>query len=131
MNKVIKAFEEYVNNFKPCCTSDDVDLEMLRSVLSIVKDKEKPFSIVERISEIFDDYPTHEPYLPKAIIVTDNVLKDMRRETIKYYTIPSLFRGIPKIFGAYVSTVNDNSVLLISKDGNVSQYQLDEGRESE
>ena len=35
--KIISAFEEYVNNFTPACTSDAVDQEMLKATLAYIK----------------------------------------------------------------------------------------------
>ena len=34
---LVEEFEKYVKNFKPCCTSDGVDLDMLKAVLAVLK----------------------------------------------------------------------------------------------
>ena len=40
-DKVITAFEAYVKNFRPACTTDEADLEMLKATLLIAKDAMK------------------------------------------------------------------------------------------
>ena len=59
MDKIIKAFESYVNNFKPSCTSDDADLDMLKGVLAIVKGEVKPHTKLELLNDAFNEYEKH------------------------------------------------------------------------
>ena len=39
MDKVIKEFEIYIKNFHPSCTSDGVELDLLKEVLNRLKEK--------------------------------------------------------------------------------------------
>ena len=38
--KVIKEFELYIRNFHPACTSDGVELDMLKAVQELLKEQE-------------------------------------------------------------------------------------------
>ena len=130
MDKIIKSFEEYVRNFKPCCTSDDVDLDMLKCVLAIVKGVVKPPTKLERLNDAFNEYEEHMKHLPEAVIVTDGVLQSITDEVCKLYTRPPSYVN-PRFRGVYVKTVNDHEVALITSGGSVIKYSLDEGREIE
>ena len=39
-NKVIKEFELYIRDFHPSCTSEGVELDMLKEVLNLLKEKQ-------------------------------------------------------------------------------------------
>ena len=126
MDKIIKAFEAYVNNFKPCCTSDDVDLDMLKAVLSIVKHPTK----LEQLKDSFDDYEKHMGHYPETVVVTENVLQAMKNEASELYAIcPSQIR--PTFYRVPIRTVNDNEAAFITQNGSTIKYSLDEGREIE
>ena len=38
--KVIKLFEQYINDFVPCCSTDDYDLDLFKTVLALLKEQE-------------------------------------------------------------------------------------------
>ena len=45
---LIMAFEGYVYNFVPCCTSEEYNLELCRKVLELLKEQQ---TWIEKISE--------------------------------------------------------------------------------
>lgn len=127
---IIKAFEKYVKDFKPCCTSDEVDLDMLKFVLAIVKGEVKLQTKLELLKESFDDYEKHMGLYPEMVVVTENVLQTMANEaSVLYAFIPAKTR--PTFYGVPVRTVNGNEALFITRNGSAIKYSLDEWREIE
>lgn len=41
MEKVIKEFELFIKEFHPACTSEGVELDMLREVLALINEQQK------------------------------------------------------------------------------------------
>jgi len=53
--KVIKEFELFIKEFHPACTSEGVELDMLREVLSLLKEQE---AVEPNVSDI-NDHDAH------------------------------------------------------------------------
>jgi translation initiation factor 2 beta subunit (eIF-2beta)/eIF-5 len=71
--KVIKEFELYVKEFKPCCTTDGVELDMLKAVLELLKEQKegvKPFHkcIGESHTLIEDSNFDYCPYCGRKLL---------------------------------------------------------------
>lgn len=47
MEKVIKAYEGYVNSYISLTTSDDYEFEMHKAVLALLKDQEERIKLLE------------------------------------------------------------------------------------
>lgn len=69
--KVIKAYEDFINGYECFCTSDDYEYEMHKAVLSMLKEQEavEPFHkcIGKHFSLIEDRNYDYCPYCGKPI----------------------------------------------------------------
>lgn len=54
--KVIKAYEDFVNGYECFCTSDDEEYEMHKAVLALLKDQDAvvPLTIDDAVNELMD-----------------------------------------------------------------------------
>ena len=54
--KVIKAYEDFVNGYECLCTSDDEEYEMHKAVLALLKDQDAvvPLTIDDAVNELMD-----------------------------------------------------------------------------
>ena len=91
-----------------------------------LKEPESRSSHIQRVKEIFDDFCKHYNFMPRSMIVAENVLQDMRDEVRELYKVPALSYIEPKYYGVPVKTVNDNEVVLSTDDGSVVKYSLRE-----
>ena len=62
--KVIKEFELFIKEFHPACTSEGVELDMFREVLSLLKEQEaqRDYEASVEMAEYCERYePTYNP----------------------------------------------------------------------
>ena len=69
--KVIKEFELFIRGFHPACTSEGIELDMLKEVLALLKDQEKE---IENLNEIIKkaDY---------TLVIVKDKLNDLLKKT--------------------------------------------------
>lgn len=110
---VIKAFEKYVKDFKPCCTSDEVDLDMLQAVLGILNDKKKSDTVVSDLKRaVYEFADEHHGMMPEYMIIS-KAMSDRIDEHIAMYPFDAkCFHANPLLYGAHVITIEDNTVFL-------------------
>jgi hypothetical protein len=69
IEKVIKEFELYVKEFKPCCTTDGVELDMLKAVLELLKEQPRWIPVTERLPKSMVNkvivYLQHDDLVPQ------------------------------------------------------------------
>lgn len=113
LSETITAFEEYVNNFKPCCTSDDVDLDMLKGVLAIVKGEGKQNDVLSDLrNAVYEFANEHHGILPKYMVVSKAMSDRIDKQIAMYPFDAKQYHADPHLYGTHVITIEDNTVFL-------------------
>lgn len=126
---IIKAFEQYVKDFKPCCTSDEVDLDMLKAVLGILNDEKNPNDVISDLKQaVYDFADNHHGIMPEYMFVSKAMSDRIDKQIAMYPFDAKRFHANPLLYGAHVITIEDNTVLLCT---GIVRADWIEGGESE
>ena len=49
--KVIKLFEQYIGEFVPCCSTDDYDLDLFKTVLALLKEQQEEIENLKQTAQ--------------------------------------------------------------------------------
>ena len=76
--KVIKAYENFINGYECFCTSDDIEYEMHKAVLALLKEQEKEIKALRLLVEWAEECDFGFDQFPDEYERYKDEIKDMK-----------------------------------------------------